>query len=86
MKLKNEKFLESITVGAIFELPASVKPAWFIWNGRKIKIVRTNHIWSERKGTAKLYHFSVTDGTDTYHLVMNSETQSWYLEEVNLSL
>jgi hypothetical protein len=82
--LDNEKLIEPVTVGAIFEPPAKVKPAWFIWNGRKIRVVRTNHTWSEREGIATLYHYSVTDGTDTFHLVMNSDAQSWHLEGVQL--
>jgi hypothetical protein len=56
-----------------------------MWNGRKIKILRTNHAWSEREGIATIYHFSVTDGTDIFHLVMNNDTQSWHLEGVQLS-
>lgn len=82
--MNSDNYLETVTVGAIFEPSAKVKPAWFIWNGRKIRIVRTNHSWSQREGIATLYHFSVTDGTDTFHLVMNSGTQSWYLEGVQL--
>ena len=83
--MENGRLLEPIAVGAIFEPPSSVKPAWFVWNGRKIRILRTNHAWSQREGTATLYHFAVTDGTDTFHLVMNSDTQSWHLEGVQVS-
>ena len=83
--MNDGKLLEMITVGAIFEPPANVKPAWFIWNGRKIQIVRTNHTWSQREGITTLYHFSVTDGTDTFHLVMNSDTQTWQLHGIQLS-
>ncbi len=79
------ELFEPITVGAIFEPPARVKPAWFIWSGRKIRILRTNHVWSRREGIATLYHYSVTDGTDTFHLVMNNSTQSWHLEGVQLN-
>ena len=82
--MNNESFLESITVGAVFEPSAAVRPAWFIWNGRKIRVVRTNHTWSEREGIATLYHFSVTDGSDTFHIVLNSDTQSWHLEGIQL--
>lgn len=82
--MEDGKLFEPVAVGAIFEPPARVRPAWFIWNGRKIKVVRTNHAWSEREGRATLYHFSVSDGTDTFHLVMNNDTQSWHLEEVQL--
>jgi len=83
--MNDQKLLEPLIVGAIYDPSAKIKPAWFIWNGRKIKVVRTNHAWSERAGTATLYHFSVTDGTDTYHLVMNNDTQSWHLEGVQLA-
>jgi len=84
--MSNGNLLEQITVGAIFQPPARVKPAWFIWSGRKIKILRTNHAWSEREGIATIYHFSVTDGTDTFHLVMNSDTQLWHPEDVQLPI
>ena len=84
--MDNGKLLEPVIVGAIYEPAAKIRPAWFIWNGRKIKIARTNHAWSERAGTATLYHFSVTDGMDTFHLVMNNDTQSWHLEGVQLSV
>lgn len=83
--MNSEKILEPVIVGAIYEPAANVKPVWFIWNGRKIKVVRTNHAWSQREGTATLYNFSVTDGTDTFHLVMNNDTQSWHLEGVQVS-
>jgi hypothetical protein len=82
--LINNGILEPVTVGVIFEPPSNVRPAWFIWNSRKIKILRTNHAWSQREGIATLYHFSVTDGSDTFHLVMNSDTQAWHLEGVQL--
>ena len=83
--MNSENLLEPVTVGAIFEASANLKPAWFIWNGRRIKIVRTNHTWSEREGITTLYHFSVTDGSDTFHLVMKSDTQAWHLEGVQLT-
>lgn len=82
--MMNQKILEPVIVGAIYDPAASLRPAWFIWNGRRIKIERTNHAWSEREGITTLYHFSVTDGMDTFHLVMNNETQSWHLEGVQL--
>jgi hypothetical protein len=48
--------------------------------------VRTNHAWTRREGIATHYHFSVTDGNDTYHLVMNSDTQSWHLDGVQMQI
>jgi hypothetical protein len=78
--------MEPVTVGAVFHAPGNVKPAWFVWNGRKIRVVRTNHVWSEREGIITLHHFSVSDGTDIFHLVMNSETQTWHLEGVQLPI
>ena len=83
--MNGQTILEPVTVGVIFEPPARIRPAWFLWNGRKIRVVRTHHSWSEREGTATLYHFSVTDGTDIFHLVMNNDAQSWHLEGVQLA-
>ena len=50
----------------------------------QIKVDRVHHIWEERVGVATLYHFSVSDGSDTFHLVMNNETLSWHMEGVSL--
>jgi hypothetical protein len=83
--MSNEKLHDPVVVGAIFGHGTKVSPAWFLFGGRKIKVDRVHHIWEERVGLATLYHFSVSDGSDTFHLVMNNETLSWYMEGVNLS-
>ncbi len=79
-----EKLHEPVTVGAIFQPSRDPRPAWFLWHGRKIRIRDTNMVWSERQGRTVLYHFSVTDGADTYHLVMNGENHTWHVEGVQL--
>jgi hypothetical protein len=83
--MSNEKLHDPVVVGAIFGHGTKVSPAWFLFGGQKIKVSCVNHVWIERQGLATLHHFSVSDGSDTFHLVMNSETLSWHMEGVNLT-
>lgn len=73
---------ERITVGAVFGSPSGVRPAWFIWNGRRHKIKDMNFNWVERQGRASLHHFAVSDGADNFELILNSETLDWRLVHV----
>jgi len=82
--MSSEKLHDPVVVGAIFGNGTRVSPAWFLFGGRKIKVSGINHVWEERQGLATLHHFSVTDGSDTFHLVMNTETLSWNIEGVSL--
>jgi hypothetical protein len=76
---------ERVTVGAIFGSGSGIRPAWFHFGGRKVRIERTNYSWTERQGQATLHHFSVSGGGDIYHLVFSSEDLTWHLELVSLA-
>jgi hypothetical protein len=78
-------FGEPVIVGAIFGSGANVRPSWFLFGGRKVKVEKTHYTWTERQGRAILHHFSVTGGADTFHLVFSSEDLSWRLEIRSLS-
>ncbi|MDF1537064.1 MAG: hypothetical protein P1S46_11315 [bacterium] len=82
--MTSETLNDPVVVGAIFGHGAKVSPAWFVFGGRKVKVSGVNHVWIERQGLATLHHFSVSDGPDTFHLVMNSETLSWHIEGISL--
>jgi hypothetical protein len=74
---------EPVAVGAIFGTGARIKPSWFFFGGRKIRVERTNYHWTERQGMAVLHHFSVTGGGDVYHLVFSVEDLAWSLETIH---
>lgn len=76
---------EQVIVGAIFGSETRIRPAWFLFGGRKIKVEKTNYVWTERQGRATLHHFSVASCGDIFHLVFSSEDLSWHLEPVNLA-
>ncbi len=69
---------EPITVGAIFSR-GSIKPVWFVWNGRQIRIQEITFTWKTRAGSAGILHFSVADGKGLYEICYNAESMGWVL-------
>jgi hypothetical protein len=69
---------EPIKVGAVFSL-GEVMPVWFAWKGRQIRIRETAFIWKTFEGSARILHFSVTDGQGLYELCYNVESLGWRL-------
>jgi hypothetical protein len=67
---------EPINVGAVFSRGA-IKPVWFSWNGRQIRIREVTFTWKTQEGNAGLLHFSVTDGQGLYEVVYNMTTMGW---------
>lgn len=72
---------EGIRVCAAFE-DQKVFPVWFRWRDRYYKVKEVNFTWSSRQGSAKLHHYAVTDGANTYELCFNSRTLRWTLGRV----
>jgi hypothetical protein len=69
---------ESITVGAVFSR-GTVKPVWFDWNGRQVRIREIALTWSTREGRSSILHYSVTDGEGLYEIGYNTGTLGWKL-------
>ena len=69
---------ESVNVGAVFSR-GTVRPVWFSWKGRQVRISETAFTWQTRAGSACIVHFSVTDGQGLYELRYNKETMAWRL-------
>ena len=69
---------EPIKVGAVF-FRGEVRPVWFSWNGRQIRIRETTFTWKTREGRASILHFSVTDGQGLYEICYNPESLGWRL-------
>ncbi|MFV1957415.1 MAG: DUF6504 family protein [bacterium] len=80
--MRMEDLSEKVVVGAVFGSGNQVRPAWFIWNGRKYTVKETTYTWTERRGTGMLYHFAVTDGADLFELVLDNASLAWTLEKV----
>ena len=83
--MRLEDIGEPVIVGAVFGSPSKVRPAWFIWNGRRHNVKETNFTWVERKGRTSLHHFAVSDGVDIFELILNAETLTWRLEQMETS-
>ena len=67
---------EPIVVGAVFSR-GGVKPVWFTWNGREIRVREITFTWKTREGGPSMLHFSVTDGQGLYEIIYNTETFQW---------
>ncbi len=80
--MKVEGLSEKVVVGAVFGSGSRVQPAWFIWKGQKFRVKETTYSWMEKRGSAMLHHFAVTDGADLYELVLDNISLSWKLERI----
>ncbi len=69
---------ESVRVAAVFANGA-VRPVWFDWRGRQVRIREVVLTWKTREGSALLLHFSVTDGANLYEICYNAERFAWRL-------
>jgi hypothetical protein len=67
---------EPIKVGAVFSR-GELRPVWFAWKGRQVRIKETAFVWKTWQGSAAILHFSVTDGQGLYEIVYNKETMGW---------
>jgi hypothetical protein len=67
---------EPIKVAAIFS-QGEIRPVWFAWKGRQVRIKETAFTWKTREGSAAILHFSVTDGQGLYEIAYNKETMGW---------
>jgi hypothetical protein len=76
MPADSEDNSQAVEVFARFS-KGKVTPLYFVLNGRRTQVSRINYSWAERKGKTLLRYFSVSDVSDTYILVLNTETMSW---------
>ena len=72
---------ERITVAAVFP-PGELRPAWFIWRGRKYLVKEVAYAWESREGLAKMRHFSVVSGANVYTLTYNTLICAWEIRGV----
>ena len=69
---------EPVKVGAVFS-GGAIRPVWFAWNGRQVRIKETTFIWTTFEESATVHHFSVTDGSGLYEICFQSDSLHWRL-------
>lgn len=72
---------EAVRVGVAFDRRKAV-PVWFLWKSRYYRIREVSSSWCTSRGIDRLYHYSVTDGTNMYELQFNSNTLEWTLGRI----
>jgi len=75
---------ERIEVAAVFGKGERIRPVWFVWNGKKVRVQRVTYRWTEREGSEVYHHFSVTDGASLYELSYASGNLRWELVAVEV--
>ena len=77
---------DPVRVAVIFDKGAGgvagLRPVKFSWRLRDLSIKEITYTWETREGTAKIAHFSVTDGESLYELAYNQSTMQWTLENI----
>jgi len=69
---------EPVKVGAVFS-QGEIRLVWFSWNGKPVRISETTFVWKTWEGSARILHFTVTDGRGLYEISFNRETLGWRL-------
>jgi hypothetical protein len=75
---------ERVEVAVLFGKGEKVRPVWFVWNGKKIRIQEITYRWREQEGDETFYHFSVADGTTLYELSYAGRRLLWELRAVEV--
>jgi len=73
---------EPIAVGAVFDR-GRIRPAWFLWQGRRYDRCQVTLRWQTREGTAPILHLAVAAGGATFELTLNQQTLAWRLAAVD---
>lgn len=69
---------EPVKVGAVFNR-GTIRPVWFDWNGRLVRIKETTFVWTTFEGSSTIHHFSVTDGKGLFELCYQGDSLHWRL-------
>jgi hypothetical protein len=75
---------EPVKVAAVFSR-GTIRPVWFAWNGRQVRIKETTFIWTTFEGSATVRHFSVSDGKGLYEITFNKENLVWRIASTESS-
>jgi len=69
---------EPIKVAAVF-CRGEIKPVWFSRYGTQLRIREVAFTWQTLQGSARILHFSVSDGQGLYEVCFNTENMEWRL-------
>ena len=72
---------EPLKTGVIFDRQL-IRPAWFVWNGRRYAVRQVTQRWQTKEGQAPILHVGVTDGASTFELTLNQHSLIWRLAAV----
>lgn len=72
---------EPINVWTYFQ-GSSIKPLYFSWKGRQIKVEKINLVHTTLNGSSNVYHFSISSGGNFYKLAFDLKSLKWWLEAV----
>ncbi|MBF0541414.1 MAG: hypothetical protein HQK91_08205 [Nitrospirae bacterium] len=78
-----EPINEKISVLALFGDKEKLRPYRFKWGNRIFNIKDVTYSWVDTLGSAKIYHFAVTDGATVFELGFNSLSMVWRLERTD---
>jgi hypothetical protein len=80
-----EQVNEKIDVLVAFRKKGEVLPLSFDWDNRKYCVNKVNLVHSEKKGSNKWYHFSVSSNESYFKLGFDTGNHAWVLEEAYLA-
>ena len=72
--------MQTIKVATIFE-KGKIRPVWFLYEGRKYIVKDINYEWTKKNGQSKVYHFAVSDGTNSFELRFDDREMTWKIQE-----
>jgi hypothetical protein len=75
-----EKFDQPIDVLCAYVNGKSL-PMYFRWNQRRYRIDKINLVHSVRRGSDKMYFYSVSQANNYYKLCFDTEKNAWRLTE-----
>lgn len=71
---------EPVAVAVVFS-NGSVRPRYFLWNGKKIAVDSVSFMWRTMVGATHILHFTVTAQRTLYELVFDTKALVWKLEQ-----
>ena len=73
---------DPIQAGVLFA-GSQVRPVWFRWRGRTVRVQKVTFRWCSMQGRERLSHFSVTDGTNLFELTFHAQGLTWRLTKAD---
>lgn len=72
---------ESVEVNVTFS-KGQIRPLFFVWKGQDCQIKEITYKWQETRDGARVFCFSVHDGTNLFQLNLNNRFMNWRLVKI----